>query len=71
MSNLRKTSGYTISAASVAAAIAITADRYGEFVAGSESLASWALPPFALIAIAVAGFASAKLGHPTEGESDA
>ncbi|MEO0691044.1 MAG: hypothetical protein AAFY51_12195 [Pseudomonadota bacterium] len=71
MSNLRKHSGYSIGAASLAGAIMIALDRYGEFAAGAESFASWAIPPVFLFALALTAFVTVKLGHPVEGDTRA
>ena len=66
MSALKKTTGYSISAGSAAAAIALAVDRYGEFAGGAESFASWGLPPLAMAALAIASFAAVKLGYPAK-----
>ena len=69
MSALKKTTGYSISAASAAAAIALAVDRYAEFAGGAESFASWGLPPVAMAALAIASFAAAKLSYPAKDEA--
>ena len=71
MSNLKKYSGYSIGAASAFAALALMGDRYAEFAVGAESLASWALPPLVLFAMAASAVVVTKLGHPDEGETHA
>ena len=71
MSNLKKTTGYSISAASFVAAFAIGLDRYTEFAAGAESFASWAIPPVFLFAMAMTALVAVRLGHPDEGETHA
>ena len=71
MSALKKTTGYSISAASAAAAIALAVDRYGEFALGAESLASWGLPSLALAMISASALVAVKLGYPAQGATDA
>ena len=71
MSNLKKTTGYSISAASFVAALAIALDRFAEFAAGAESFASWAIPPVFLFAMAMTALVAVSLGHPEEGETHA
>jgi len=71
MSALKKTTGYSISAASAAAAIALAVDRFGEFAVGAESFASWVVPPLALAALTAASFAAVKLGYPAKDETHA
>ena len=71
MSALKKTTGYSISAASAAAAIALGVDRFGEFAAGAERFASWGLPPVAMAALAIASFAAVKLGYPAKEDTHA
>ncbi len=71
MSGLKKPTGYAISAASATGALALLVDRYGEFVTGAESFASWSLPPLALAVLAVSTLVTVKLGHPSKSETDA
>ena len=71
MSNLKKTTGYSLSAASLVAALTIALDRYAEFAAGAESFASWAIPPVFLFAMAMTALVAVKLGHSDEGEANA
>ncbi|MEM7664391.1 MAG: hypothetical protein AAF250_00910 [Pseudomonadota bacterium] len=71
MSGLKKKAGYSISAVFVAAALALSVDRYGEFAAGAESFASWMIPPMVLFAIAVASLVTTQLGHPYKGDNHA
>ncbi|WP_108790505.1 hypothetical protein [Erythrobacter sp. Alg231-14] len=67
----KKTIGYSISAGSAVAAIALAVDRYGEFAVGAESFASWAIPPLAFAALTATTFAAVKLGYPAKEETDA
>ena len=71
VSNLKNYSGYSVSVASLMAAILIAFDRYAELAGGAESFSSWAIPPMFLFSLAVTALIAVRLGHPDEGETHA